>query len=292
MSQESDRERERELAALSAAARERFVKLARGPEEKIDLAEAALLIAAEEYPGLDVPAYLTRIDGLAERVRRYVRTPPPEVTTRDPDEVALTALQRVLFEEERIEGDPIEERYHPLYHPQNSFLNQVLDRKRGMPITLSLLYCEVARRAGLNAVGIALPWHFMTEYRGEHSSTLIDTYDRGTRIPAEERAKLPQEHLVPASKKQILARMLNNLKGAYRLRGPLPKALAAVERILVLSPSLDQVRDRGLILAQMTLLGPAWFDLKLYARLAPGAPDAKATAETADQLWKQMGRLN
>ena len=292
MSLEPDREREQQQAELAAAARERFVKLARGPEEKIDLAEAALLIAAEEYPGLDVPAYLSRIDELAERVRRYVQSPPPDEPARDADEVALAALHRVLFVEERLEGDPVEQRYHPLYHPQNSYLNQVLDRKRGMPITLSLLYCEVARRAGLSAVGVALPWHFMAEFRGEHSSVLIDAYDRGTRISAEQRATLPPEHLVPASKKQILARILNNLKGAYRLRGPLPKALAAVERILVLAPSLDQVRDRGLILAKMTLLGPAWFDLKLYARLAPDAPDAKSASETADDLWRQMGRLN
>ena len=289
---EPDREREEQQSALAAAARERFVKLARGPEEQIDLAEAALLIAAEEYPGLDVPAYLARIDDLADRVRRYLSVPPPGDEAQDPDEVALAALHRVLFVEERLEGDPVEERYHPLYHPQNSFLNQVLDRKRGMPITLSLLYCEVARRADLNAAAIALPAHFMAEFRGDHLSVLIDPYNRGTRISAEDRASLPQELLVPASKKQILARMLNNLKGAYRMRGPLSKALAAVERILIVAPSVDQVRDRGLILAKMTLLGPAWFDLKLYARLAPDAPDAKATAEAADQLWRQMGRLN
>ena len=289
---EPDREREQEQSAQAAAARERFVKLVRGPEEKIDLAEAALLIAAEEYPGLDVPAYLARLDDLAARVRRYVRVPPPEIDARDRDDVAMAALHRVLFVEERLEGDPIEERYHPLYHPQNSYLNQVLDRKRGMPITLSLIYIEVARRAGLNAVGLSLPNHFMAEFRGEGMSVLIDAYNRGTRISAEDRARLPQDLFVPATKKQILARMLNNLKNAYRMRGPLPKALAAVERILVVAPSVDQVRDRGLILAQMSLLGPAWFDLKLYARLAPDAADAKATADTADQLWKQLGRLN
>jgi regulator of sirC expression with transglutaminase-like and TPR domain len=86
--------------------------------------------------------------------------------------------------------------------------------------------------------------------------------------------------------------VLINLKQAYRVRGPLPKALSAVERLLLLNPSLDQVRDRGLILAQMNLPGPAWFDLKLYARLAQGAPDAEGTAETADKLWRQMGRMN
>ena len=289
---EPDREREQEQSAQAAAARERFVKLVRGPEEKIDLAEAALLIAAEEYPGLDVPAYLARLDELAARVRRYVRVPPPAVDARNRDDVAMEALHRVLFVEERLEGDPIEERYHPLYHPQNSYLNQVLDRKRGMPITLSLIYIEVARRAGLNAVGLSLPNHFMAEFRGEAMSVLVDAYNRGTRISAEDRSRLPQDLFVPATKKQILARMLNNLKNAYRMRGPLPKALAAVERILVVAPSVDQVRDRGLILAQMSLLGPAWFDLKLYARLAPDAPDAEATADTADQLWKQLGRLN
>src|SRR5688500_3988282 len=112
---EPDREREQQQAKLAAAARERFVKLARGPEEKIDLAEAALFIAAEEYPGLDVPAYLARIDDLAARVRRHVLQPPPGVSAQDPDEVGMAALHRVLFVEERLEGDPIEERYHPLY---------------------------------------------------------------------------------------------------------------------------------------------------------------------------------
>ena len=120
----------------------------------------------------------------------------------------------------------------------------------------------------------------------------MDPFARGTRLSAEDRAGLPQEYLVPAPKKQILARMLNNLKQAYRIRGPLNKALAAVERILVVSPALDQVRDRGLILAQMNMPGPAWFDLKLYARLAQGAPDAQGASDAASTLWKQMGKMN
>ena len=144
----------------------------------------------------------------------------------------------------------------------------------------------------MEAVGIALPGHFVAEFRGTSFRALIDPYNRGHRLRPEDRAQLPQELIVPASKKQILARMLNNLKEAYRLRGPLPKALAAVERRLVIAPTVDQVRDRGLILARMNLPGPAWFDLKLYARLAPGSPDAQRTSETADRLWKEMGRLN
>jgi regulator of sirC expression with transglutaminase-like and TPR domain len=293
-----DQDRAREQAAQAAAARERFVTLVKKPEDRIDLAEAALLIAAEEYPGLDVPAYLARIDELAERVRILARMVPIGGATEagtgrsDPDEMALAALHHVLFEQEGFEGEPVDEHYQPYYHPRNSFLNEVLDRKRGMPITLSLLYCEVARRAGLTAVGIALPWHFIAEFRGERYSTLVDPFAKGTRLSPQDRAGLPQEYLTPAPKKQILARMLNNLKQAYRIRGPLNKALAAVERILVVSPSLDQVRDRGMILAQMNMPGPAWFDLKLYARLAQGAPDAQGAADAADTLWKQMGKLN
>jgi regulator of sirC expression with transglutaminase-like and TPR domain len=283
---------EQERSRLAAEARERFVALARRPEDQIDLAEAALLIAAEEYPGLDVAAYVKQIERLAAHVRRRIALMQGDPTPAHADEIAINALHHVLFEEENFTGDPIEEQYHPLYHPRNSFLNEVLDRKRGMPITLSLLYCEVARRAGLNAVGIALPSHFVAEFRGEHLSVLVDPYNRGTRIPPEDRAKLPSDLLVAASKKQILARMLNNLKNAYRRRGPLVKALSAVERILLLNPSLEQVRDRGLILAEMNLSGPAWFDLKLYARLAEGSADADAADKLAERLWREMGRMN
>jgi regulator of sirC expression with transglutaminase-like and TPR domain len=281
---------EREQAALVAAARAQFTALVRRADERLDLAEAALLIAAEEYPGLDVAAYLARLDALGERVRTLAAAAP--AGQRDADQSAMAALHHVLFEQEGYTGDPIEEQYQPYYHPRNSFLNEVLDRKRGMPITLSLLYCEVARRAGLAAAGIALPGHFIAEFRGRHTSVLVDPYRGGYRLTAEDRAVLPAEYLVAAPKKQILARILTNLKQAYRLRGPLTKALAAVERLLALSPSLDQVRDRGLILAQMDLPGPAWFDLKLYARLAHGAPDAAGAAQAAERLWKQMGKLN
>jgi regulator of sirC expression with transglutaminase-like and TPR domain len=225
----SNPEGDPDQTALAAAARQRFVLLARRPEEKIDLAEAALTIAAEEYPGLDIPAYLARLDELADRVRVLARTQIISAAPRDPDEMSLAALHHVLFEQERFEGDPIDVDYQPFYHPRNSYLNDVLDHKKGMPITLSLLYCEVARRAGLEAVGIALPGHFMAEFRGASFRALVDPYNHGNRLRPEDRAQLPPELLVPAAKKQILARMLNNLKEAYRLRGPLPKALAAAE---------------------------------------------------------------
>lgn len=283
---------DQERAIKAAEARERFITLARRPEEQIDLAEASLLIAAEEYPGLDIAAYLSKLDLLAARVRDRLSENKQSASTTDPDEMAFRALHEVLFDEERFRGDPIQQEYYPLYHPRNSFLNEVLDRKRGMPITLAVLYCEVARRAGLHAVGIAMPGHFLAEFRGEHLSVLVDPYSGGARIPDSDRASLPGEYLVPSPKKQVLARILANLKNAYRQKGEMTKALAAVERILVVSPSLEHVRDRGLILTQMNLPGAAWFDLKLYARLAEGMADADAAGRLADKLWRDMGRLN
>lgn len=308
-------------AALAAAARQRFMTLAKLPEDQIDLAEAMLVIAAEDYPGMDIGAYLQQLDDLARRVRDLLspeaaeRPASPNVAglpsaippvgerpaqrpSGDPDERAFAALHRVLFVEEGFTGDNSD-----AWYARGSYLNQVLLHKRGLPISLSVLYCEVARRAGLDAAGISLPSHFVAEFRGQHMRRLLDPFHRGRRLDPEEAAvlasggrgvpvDLPPEVFLPASKKRILARVLTNLKEYYRRHGPVFKALSAVERLLALSPSLDQVRDRGLILAQMNLPGPAWFDLKLYARLADGAADAPLVEDAAAQLWKRMGRLN
>lgn len=289
-------EAERQTAAV-AAARARFTAITRRPEKEIDLAEAALLIAAEEYPGLEVDDYLKRLDDLAQRVRQHIHEPTAREAS-DLDEAALRALHTVLFQEDGFCG--AEENHD---HPRHSFLNEVLDRKRGLPILLCVVYCEVARRAGLEAVGINLPGHFIAQFRGTHLSVYVDPFHGGTHLELEDCARLASqaagqtlpisaEQLVPATKKQILARMLNNLKHAYVRRRKFTKALAAVERILMVSMALDQVRDRGLILRAMNLPGPAWFDLKLYSRLAEGATDAAAMGDEADQLWQQMGRMN
>jgi regulator of sirC expression with transglutaminase-like and TPR domain len=240
-----------------SGARRRFAALATLPDEAIDLAEGALLIAAEEYPSLDVGAYLQRLEGMAHRVREYLDAGQGG----DTDETALQALHRVLFEEEGLHGTSQAE----YGDPRNSFLNEVLERKRGLPITLSVVYCEVARRAGLDAVGIGLPGRFIVQFRGRHLSTYVDPYERGARLTPEECAamlsrvfnqaiELTPEHFLPASRKAILARILNNLKAEYLQAGELTRALSAVERILMLGATLDQVRDRGLILRRMGLL--------------------------------------
>ena len=240
-------------------ARRRFAALAALPDEAIDLAEGALLIAAEEYPTLDVNAYVQRLEGMASRVRGYLEAGARGADERD--EAALQALHRVLFEEEGLHGT----RQAEFADPRNSFLNEVLERKRGLPIILSVVYCEVARRAGLDAVGIGLPGRFIVQFRGRHLSVFVDPFERGTRLTPEECAtmlsrvfnqsvELTPEHFLPTSRKAILARILNNLKGEYLQAGELTRALSAVERILMLGATLDQVRDRGLILRRMGFL--------------------------------------
>ena len=310
---------QRRRAAQVAAARERFIALSRRRSREIDLAEAALLVAAEEFPHVDVPRYLGMLDRLAERVRTRLHA---AATLRsagahpDPDAAALAALHGVLFDEEGFTGAS------GVWEHEDYFLSGGLDHKRGLPIVLSVIYCEVARRAGLHAVGIALPQRFMAQFRGEHASVLVDPFDGGRRLPPDERPMgIAQDRLPVASNKQILARMLQNMKLLYVQSRPpqLMKGLAAVERILALTPTADQIRDRGLLLRGLGtetleraktlrrsernaaawaiqrashLHTLAWLDLKLYARAAEGASEAGQIGEIADQLWRQLGRNN
>ncbi len=153
------------MSAPTSSARSRFAAAVSAPDERIDLAAAALLIAAQEYPQLALEPYLRRLDVLAERVndRLSNETAPP---------IVLGELTRVVFEEEGLRGN--EGAY---YDPRNSFLNDVLDRKLGIPITLGVVVLEVGRRLGLPLEGLGFPGHFIVRYRGEAVSLLIDPFD-------------------------------------------------------------------------------------------------------------------
>jgi regulator of sirC expression with transglutaminase-like and TPR domain len=302
--------------AQVSASRERFAAIARLPDAEIDLAEAALLVAAEEFPGLDVPAYLHRLDALAERVRRRLAL-SRRWERGDADEAALEALHAVLFDEEGFAGEVAGTADGGLYPPRNSFLNDVMDRKRGMPITLSVIYVEAG----------AAPLHFVVQFRGRYTSTLVDPFNRGLRLDP---AALSEAQVIPATRKAILARILTNLKHVYIRRQQYMKALAAIERILAVNPSPGEVRDRGLVLQKLGehllregrerfrrdrdagpeaqgmalvafkaamqhslhLLGASWFDLALYARIVEGTPGAADAGQRAAHLWKLLGRQN
>ena len=289
----------------AARARRRFVSLVADGNARFDVAEAVLLIAAEERPETDVEAALSRLDLLAGRVSQRIeeaRTARPEV---HPDEVAIGALHDVLFSDEGLRGaSPDEYR-----RPEASFLDLVLERGRGLPIILAIIYCAVARRAGLGAVGIGLPGHFVAEFRGAAMSVLVDPFNSGRRLTLEdagalvarvtglERFELRPQHLQAVSARRTVVRVLENLKLAYVRERAFQKALEVVERLLIVAPTPEHVRDRGLLLRQMPMadgvnLSAAWFDLNLYARLMTTAPDAAAIERIADEIWRDLGRSN
>ncbi len=253
------------------AARERFASVvARDP---IPLDEAALAIAAEEYPRLDPAAELARLDALAARV--VVRAPPPARAAS-----LLRALREVLAGEAGLHGSAAD-----YDDPRSSFLNEVLDRKAGLPITLSLVYMEVGRRAGLTLDGIGLPGHFLTRYQSPTGAEVfVDAFHGGEMLSADDclsryRARtgrdLDRRLLGPATPRQIVLRMLGNLRRLYAARSDDVRAWWVLDRILLVAPSqLAALRDRGLAAARLGAAAAAARDLEAYLARAPDAQDA------------------
>jgi len=278
---------------MAMNAREAFAEMACRPSAAIEIDRAALLIAAEEYPDLEVDSYLTRLDGLAARVRRFIY---PDAGSHE----IMARLNQVLFEEEGFRGN-----LEDYYDPRNSYLNQVLDRRTGIPITISTVYLEVARRVGFRAVGVGFPGHFLVKHQTpEGGEILIDAFDAGKVLSVDDcRERLEQmsngkisftpEHLRPASARQMLVRMLNNLKGIYLSRQDDRRALAAVERILLLTPdSPSEIRDRGMLLARLNRPVEALAALAHYRRLSPDAADATRIDGVMDRLRLKVGTCN
>jgi regulator of sirC expression with transglutaminase-like and TPR domain len=245
----------------------RFRALTERDDEKINLAEAALVIAAAEYAKLTPEPWLARLDHLAEQVQAIPESSPL---------ANIEALNQILFEQEKFSGN--DEEYDD---PRNSFLNDVLERKKGIPITLSLVYMEVARQPDLPVVGVGFPGHFLVKYLRPGGEILIDPYHRGAILsPADCEALLKAhfgaesdlklEYLLAATNKQILARMLNNLKGSYFRRANYPKVLTMIELALSINEDrLPDLRDRGMVYFAMGRYADAVADLKAYLALAP-----------------------
>jgi regulator of sirC expression with transglutaminase-like and TPR domain len=254
-------------------ARVRFAEIVSVPAPQIDLALAALLIAQEEYPQLVPEPYLQRLDLFAERARDRLANETAPL-------VVLQELSRVLFEEEHFRGNATE-----YYDPRNSFLNDVLDRHVGIPLTLSMVYLEVGWRLGLPLAGVNFPGHFLVRYEGEALRLLADPYQDGTiRFEDEAQTLLDQvsggsvplqpSHLRSADRRDILIRLLTNLKGIYLNQRDDTKAIAAIERILIMRPdAAEEIRDHALALTRLGREQEAVPELEEYLKLAPDAPD-------------------
>jgi len=278
------------VSGLVPSPRSRFERAVQGADVDIDLARASLLIAAEEYPQLPVEAYLHRLDIFAERARDRLagETAPP---------VVLQSLLRTLFEEEGLRGNA-----DAYYDPRNSFLNDVLDRRLGIPLTLSIVLLEVGWRLGLPLRGVNFPAHFLVAFEGESMGFLIDPFDGG-RIRFEDEGqalldrvygggvRLREAFFQRADRREMLARLLANLKGIYLNARDDRRALQAVERLLLVAPeAADEVRDRGILLARAGRVGEAIDDLERYLDLAPGASDQRRVRDLLRELRDRGSR--
>lgn len=272
------------MTVPARSARSRFADVVQKPEPEIDLASAALLIAAEEYPQVTPEPYLRRLDELAERARDRLWDATAPI-------MMLQEVNRVMFEEEGFQGNRTE-----YYDPRNSFLNDVIDRRRGIPITLSIVYLELGWRLDLPLHGVNFPGHFLVRYAGEAVQLLVDPFQNGMiRFEDEAQAlldhvyggsvRMQPEFLRIADRRDILIRLLTNLKGNYLNRRDDRRALSAIERILVVRPdSADDERDRGIVLTRLGRDRDATAALNRYLELVPDAPDSARVRLLLDQL--------
>lgn len=277
----------------AARARELFAEEAGKSAALVRLDRAALLIGAEDaaYRNIDVEKYLLRLDELAWEARSFLENSQAGETE---------AFNYFLFEEKRFTGNQLD-----YYDPRNSFLNEVIDRRVGIPITLSVIYIEVGRRAGLDVEGVGLPGHFIVRVRelGRREALFVDPFHGVilTREDCQDRldtvydglVSLSEEHLRAASTPEILVRMLRNLKAVYTRSNLYRQALSCVDRILLLTPGdMSEHRDRGALLARLERFDEAVRATELYLQIAVDAPDATEVREQLNHIRRQQAMRN
>jgi regulator of sirC expression with transglutaminase-like and TPR domain len=252
--------------------RDRFAAIADLPESRIDLGEAALVIAAEEQPGLDPHPWLDRLDELGERLRPRLRRVRNDIDR-------LACLVELLFGEEGLRGNS-----EDYYDPRNSYLNEVLDRRLGIPITLAVICIEVGKRADIPLEGVGFPGHFLLRL-SDQPHVLIDPFEGGRFITQRDCEELlarltngdmrfDTRLLRTAGPRQIIHRMLNNLRGVYLNRGDVQRLFGVLDRMLLLDPEDPMpIRDRGVLQIRCgdPVLGIR--DLESYLEIEPRAED-------------------
>jgi regulator of sirC expression with transglutaminase-like and TPR domain len=284
-----------------------FTQAALSPDP--DLAVAALMIARVEYPRLDAGPYLDQLDALGAEAKRRVaaavmlaRDAPAGA---DPyDYARVTALNEYLFGELGFAGNSV-----TYEDPRNSFLNEVLDRRTGIPITLALVYMEVARRAGVHVEGVNFPGHFLLRCparRGLPYTTdlIIDAFHAGALLSEEACREQLRRHagddeqgespvLLRAMKPQILARMLLNLKRLYVQMHSFPQALDVTELLRAVDPSSpNELRDRGLLAYHLKDFSSALRDLEEYLRLSGSIDLDEADRAEHARIWEHVKALH
>ena len=317
---------------MSKRSRKTFQQLVTLPDSAIPLAEVALLMASEEYPQLEISPYLDKLDHMAEMAQELLRTADSPVQT-------VSKINAILFERVGFRGNT-----EDYYDPRNSFFNDVLDRRVGIPITLSTVYMEVKRRiksamvypvvvifvavvivgfilyfivpkfeAIFNDFGVPLPAmtvflveasHFVVKYYNRNEEFFLDPFNRGeilTREDCRERIhgmygdsiEFSERLLEPVTNRQILVRMLNNLKLTYLKSQAFDKTLAIVDMMLMVEPDdIEQFRDRGLIRLQLRQFEGAARDLDHYLRKARNCQDREAVENHLKELRRIQATMN
>ena len=280
------------------AALEPFARLIAREDSRIELARGCLMIAQDAYPELDVERYLGEIERMAMRLRGRV----PQTGG---GEERVVALNQFLYEDLGFWGNTDD-----YYDPRNSYLNEVIERKTGMPITMAILYMEVGRRIGLPLEGVSFPGHFLVRLKLRGGMLVLDPFAGGAPqseddlrsrvkrvipdgvaddLPA---ADLPlDQFLEPATHRQILSRVLRNLKGIYRDKPE--RMLDVLNRMLLVTPGASaELRDRGYVYQRLECYRAAFKDLTDYAEREPDAPDLDEVRSRLMELSTLCARLN
>ena len=269
--------------------------LARLGDDELPLLDTALLIARDEYPDLDAAGITAQVDTYADALRARL--------DRDIDLPArLTAINRYLFDEVGFAGN-----VHQYDDPRNSYLNEVVDRKLGIPISLAVIQIEVTRRLGMPLDGVSFPGHFLVRLPVDDGILVLDPYNKGRPVSAEDLRERASPHLggqapddqqllqilAPATHRMILMRMLRNLKGLYSQAGDWERVARSADRLLKLSPdTAEAVRDRGLAYRELGYAKGAREDLARYLQLLPEADDVEAIRVALIDLSGERGRVN
>ncbi len=254
-----------------------------------DVLDGALEIARVEYPALDVDRCRGQVEDFARGAQGLLRPGGRRGVER---------FNTYFFDELGFHGNA-----EDYYDPRNSYLNDVIERRTGIPITLAALYCEVGRRAGLRAHGVGFPGHFLAKCLLPDGDILVDCFNARTVSRADCQALLDSfspgggavsdEMLEIASARDILSRMLNNLRRIHAGRGEFARAVRWIDMDLALRPdSPHSFRERGMLFVQMEQFGKALIDLERYAAMMPGSPDLPQVREQIHLIHKLLSHLN
>lgn len=264
-------------------------------DDELPLLGTALLIARDEYPDLDPAGYSAQVDTYANALR-------PQLEGDVDLPARLTAINRYLFEEIGFAGN--NQQYDD---PRNSYLNEVVDRKLGIPISLAVIQIEVTRRLGMPLDGVSFPGHFLVRLPVDDGILVLDPFNKGRPVSAEELRERASPHLggqppddqqllqilAPATHRMILMRMLRNLKGLYLERGDWERVARSADRLLKLSPDTAEAhRDRGLAYRELGYAKGAREDLARYLQLLPEADDVESVRSALIDLSGTPSRLN